>query len=200
MKQTTLFGTFLPSTTKQTAQMPRGLIVVENFITKEEESELMKNIYEYEWSDQLKRRVQQYGYNYSYTKRNLSQDDLADEIPTFLQPLSENLKHYFNGKMPEQLIINEYTPGQGINPHTDAKVFGDPIISLSLGSSCEFLFSHPNGEQYSLFLKPRTLVVMSGESRYIWKHSIPNKKADIDSSDNIVKRGTRVSLTFRILA
>jgi len=144
--------------------------------------------------------VQQYGYKYSYTSRNLSVNDKTDEIPQFIEPVSQKLRTYFNGKLPQQLIINEYTPGQGINPHTDAKVFGDPIISVSLGSSCEFLFDNTD-LKYSLFLKPRTLVVMSGESRYKWKHSIPNKKNDVDPvTKEIVKRGTRVSLTFRILA
>lgn len=199
MKQTTLWGIQNTVNTKNTVEKPKGLIVLENFITKEEELELLKNIYENDWSDQLKRRVQQYGYKYSYTSRNLSNNDIADEIPEFMSPISDRLKQYF-GKLPEQLIINEYTPGQGINPHTDARVFGDPIISISLGSACEFLFENTNSK-YSLYLKPRTLVVMSGESRSSWKHSIPNKKADIDPETNeTVKRGTRVSLTFRILA
>lgn len=37
----------------------------------------------------------------------------------------------------DQLIINEYQPGQGINPHIDnVKLFAEPIVSLSLGSEC----------------------------------------------------------------
>ena len=40
-----------------------------------------------------------------------------------------------------QLIVNEYTPGQGISAHTDAKIFGDNIITLSLGSHCGFVFT-----------------------------------------------------------
>lgn len=36
-----------------------------------------------------------------------------------------------------QLIINEYNPGQGINPHIDNPIlFSSPIVSLSLGSDC----------------------------------------------------------------
>jgi alkylated DNA repair dioxygenase AlkB len=34
-----------------------------------------------------------------------------------------------------QLIINEYEPGQGINPHVDnTTLFTDTVVSLSLGS------------------------------------------------------------------
>lgn len=41
----------------------------------------------------------------------------------------------------DQLIINEYTPGQGINPHIDnPTLFSSPIVSLSLGSDCVMEF------------------------------------------------------------
>lgn len=201
MKQTTLWGKFENSKTTQN-EIPKGLIVMEDFITKEKELELLKNIYEHEWSDELKRRVQQYGYQYNYSSRNVSNDVIVSQIPEFIDDIIKMILPYFKGKTPEQLIINEYTSGQGIFPHIDAKVFGDPVISLSLGSTCEFLFEDTmSGKEYSLFLKPRTLVVMSGDSRCKWKHSIPKRKIDFDpETQKNVKRGTRVSLTLRILA
>lgn len=41
----------------------------------------------------------------------------------------------------DQLIVNEYEPGQGINPHIDnIKLFKSDIASLSLGSDCIMIF------------------------------------------------------------
>lgn len=42
-----------------------------------------------------------------------------------------------------QLIINEYLPGQGINPHVDnPTLFSSPIVSVSLGSECVMEFDN----------------------------------------------------------
>ncbi len=41
----------------------------------------------------------------------------------------------------DQLIVNEYQPGQGISPHIDNKtLFSDIIVSLSLGSNAVMIF------------------------------------------------------------
>lgn len=193
MIQTTLsFGSKNTSNINNTTQkVPEGLRVIENFITKDEENELLRNIYQHEWSDVLKRRVQQYGYEYNYTKKDSSK--IIEPLPEYTQNVCSKMIQYFEGQYPQQLIINEYTPGQGISPHVDAKIFGDTIISLSLGSICEFVFEYDE-DKYKIFLTPRTLVVMSGESRHKWKHSIPCRKTDYNT-----KRGTRVSMTFRTL-
>lgn len=47
-----------------------------------------------------------------------------------------------------------------------------------------------------LFIKPRSLVFLSGEARFIWEHSIPNRKVD-KVDDNLYFRKRRVSLSFR---
>lgn len=39
--------------------------------------------------------------------------------------------------LPDQVIVNEYQPGQGIANHIDCiSCFSGTVISLSLGSSC----------------------------------------------------------------
>jgi len=43
-----------------------------------------------------------------------------------------------------------------------------------------------------IVLAQRSLVMMYGEARSIWKHSIPARL-----KDNGIERGTRISLTFR---
>lgn len=39
-------------------------------------------------------------------------------------------------ELPDQLIVNEYPAGEGIEAHIDAPLFTDTIVSISLGSSC----------------------------------------------------------------
>lgn len=53
-----------------------------------------------------------------------------------------------------------------------------------------------DGEEQSVYLKPRSVVVFSGEARYAWTHGISCRK--VDKVDNeIVHRSRRLSLTFR---
>ena len=51
-------------------------------------------------------------------------------------------------------------------------------------------------EIYELYVKPQSLYIMSGDSRYEWKHSMTGKKYDI-IEDKKIKRGRRISITFR---
>ena len=66
------------------------------------------------------------------------------ELPEWLKILSEKL--YQEGYMPkiaDQVIVNEYLPGQGISAHIDCEpCFQDTIVSLSLGSSCVMDFTN----------------------------------------------------------
>lgn len=52
----------------------------------------------------------------------------------------------------------------------------------------------------SIQLKSKSLLIMSGESRYYWTHGITPRKFDmintVDGPD-IMCRGTRISVTFR---
>lgn len=64
----------------------------------------------------------------------------------------------------------EYYPGQGINGHIDrVDSFGPEVASLSLGSDTVMTFTC--GQQsVDVLLERKSLVVLSGDSRYKWKH------------------------------
>lgn len=52
----------------------------------------------------------------------------------------------------------------------------------------------------SILLKSKSLLIMSGESRFDWTHGITPRKFDmINTADgpDIICRGTRISVTFR---
>ncbi len=99
---------------------------------------------------------------------------------------------------PDQLIINEYEPGQGISAHIDKiEDFGPVVWSVSLGGNCTIVFEK-DGKKESFYLKRRSLFIMSGDSRYKWTHEIPKRKSDTYNNKKI-ERTTRTSMTFRTL-
>lgn len=65
-----------------------------------------------------------------------------------------------------QLIINEYEPGQGINGHVDnINLFTDVVVSLSLGSPAIMNFEKDE-TKVEIVLKRCSLIVLQGEARY----------------------------------
>lgn len=98
--------------------------------------------------------------------------------------------------MSDQLIVNEYAPGQGIPAHVDAPLFTDTIVSISLGSICIMEFTTEPGDREEQFLEPMSALVIAGEARNRWKHSIPARTHDGWNGQQW-PRARRVSLTFR---
>lgn len=184
----------------EAASSIHGLELYFDFITKEEEKQLLKNIDDNQWLNDLSRRVQHYGYKYDYRARKIDNSFYLGELPNWLNELA--LKLYNKNLIefiPDQAIINEYEPGQGIASHIDCEpCFGDTIISLSLGSTCIMNFSKEVNslERIPILLEPRSLVIMKKESRYDWYHGIPARKSD-KFNDKVIKRERRVSITFR---
>ncbi|MFW2448248.1 MAG: alpha-ketoglutarate-dependent dioxygenase AlkB [Qipengyuania pacifica] len=99
---------------------------------------------------------------------------------------------------PDQVIINEYQPGQGISAHIDCQpCFGETIASLSLLSACVMRFaSQKSSRHMDLLLQPDSLLVMAGEASHDWTHAIPARKTDLVEGRKS-RRTRRISLTFR---
>lgn len=177
----------------------KGLQYIPDYISKAQEEELIKIIDNQVWLNELKRRVQHYGYKYDYKAKKITEDLKLGNLPEWLEFYSKELhsKKLFS-KIPDQVIINEYQAGQGITPHIDCvPCFGDTIASLSLGSACVMEFIHSKtSEKQSLLLEPRSMVILSDEARYDWKHSIPQRKTD-KYHGKTFNRSRRISLTFR---
>ncbi len=154
------------------------------------------------WLSDLKRRVQHYGWRYDYQRRVVTQDLYLGPLPEWGQELAQRLHH--DGLMPlvaDQLIVNEYLPGQGISPHIDCQsCFADTIASISLGSGCVMEFTQPNTPEpnsnqqkasgkVELYLHAGSVLVFSGEARYQWRHGIPARKSDPRPSEIIAPSG-----------
>lgn len=143
-----------------------GLLYIPNFISESEHDALLTAVDVQSWLTDLKRRVQHYGYKYDYKARNILPDSYLGELPHWLGDLQERL--FTDGifkQKPDQAIINEYLPGQGISSHIDCvPCFEDVIASLSLGSDTIMQLSKAEQKHY-VFLEKRSLIVLSGEAR-----------------------------------
>jgi alkylated DNA repair dioxygenase AlkB len=184
------------------AKKINGLKIYFDFINLEEEKELLNNIDKSTWLTDLKRRVQHYGYKYDYKTRRIDQTFFIGEIPTWMKFLTDRLQQQkIIDFIPDQAIINEYINDQGIAAHIDCEpCFGDTIISISLGGQCVMNFqkeqTSTEQDKIPLLIQPKTLIVMTGESRFSWYHGIVGRRSD-RFNGQIYRRQRRVSITFR---
>lgn len=70
------------------------------------------------------------------------------------------------------VTINEYLPGQVIQPHKDSAFFSPTVLVLSLLSNAVIRFTRENQPPVNFLLKPGSLLVMEGEARNDWLHEI----------------------------
>jgi len=183
---------------------------IDEYISPDEEANFLNRIDESQWIQELRRRVQHYGYRYDYRARKISRDMHIGDLPEWVSQLAERLgEGFFYGKRPDQMIVNEYHSGQGIARHVDCEpCFGPVVVSISLNSTCvmdlrkkrtiatESRVTADGNDKIELFLERRSAVILRGESRYNWTHGIaPRKKDKIAGIE--YGRTRRVSLTFR---
>jgi alkylated DNA repair dioxygenase AlkB len=178
----------------QATGVPEGLQYVAEFVSPALERELIGHVSALPLQPfqfgafEGKRRVASFGFRYDYTLQRLQP---AEPIPLWLRPLIETVEAYGRPSTQiAQVLCTEYDVGVGIGWHRDKPHF-DRIFGLSLGSPCKFRFRHALGEKwrrYTLEAAPRSLYMMSGQSRRIWEHSIPAVEAP------------RYSITFRTMA
>lgn len=181
------------------AALPPGIKYIDNFLSHGEEQAIKDRLDAGEWSNMLKRRVQHFGYLYDYKARAVTADAYLGRLPEWLETLAERLvtRGYFSD-LPDQVIANEYLPGQGISAHVDCvPCFDDTIISISLLSQCEMVFRERSSSRVlAVLLHPRSGILLKGAGRYDWTHEIPARKSDVIGGTK-VGRSRRISLTFR---
>jgi hypothetical protein len=171
-----------------------GATYVAEFVSAGEEQDLISEIERGTWTYEFARRRQHYGIGYENRDRT---------EPTPLPPWIETLAHRIVGaglfsKMPAQALVNEYEPGQGIAAHKDYEPF-DEVASLSLASGCLMEFASLNSADIkSIWLAPRSLLVLRGEARHQWTHGIRPRLSDLMGGVRI-KRTRRFSLTLRTI-
>ena len=181
-----------------------GLSYLPHFLSPEAGDALLTWVEAQAWDATLARRVQQYGAAYDYARRRVNKGE-SEPLPDTLQFLAQKVgqtgrfspDHNPDHKI-DQIIINDYQPGQGIAPHVDAPhAFGPVVAMLSLGAPVVMDF-YKGDMRRNMVLEPLSLLVLSGAARAKWQHGIAKRKSDILNGERMA-RGRRVSLTFRSL-
>jgi alkylated DNA repair dioxygenase AlkB len=176
-----------------------GLVHLPAHVGPDEARALLAAVDEGPWLADLARRVQHHGYRYDYKARSVTRESWLGPLPAWAAPLAQRLvsEGHF-AALPDQLIVNEYEPGQGIARHVDCvPCFGPTIASLTLGSGCQMDFHEvATGQNTSLYLAPGSLLVLGGPARLDWTHEIRKRQSD-EVGGVRVPRSRRVSLTFR---
>lgn len=175
--------------------MVPGLYYQDGWVDGAAEQALLERIDTHKWATELRRRVQHYGHRYNYGRRGINES--APPIPDWASALAGRL--HAEGLMDQpadQVIVNEYLPGQGISAHVDCvPCFGPVVAAVSLGSAYTMDFLHEQ-EIQAVRLERGSVCVMAGSARYTWKHRIAGRLSDPGPRGR-VPRGRRVSITFR---
>jgi alkylated DNA repair dioxygenase AlkB len=163
----------------------KGLQLIPDFETEANTNELLENIKKCEWSKELSRETLHFGKKYNYYTKTLVD---ANPIPEWFNDILTKVEVIFKER-PTQIIINKYEKGQSIAPHIDhPKLFGAVVASFSIGAEVPMIMTKLGEEMEAIQMPHRSLLVLSHDARYLWKHSLKN---------NINQ--TRISITFRTL-
>lgn len=205
-----------------------GLRYIPNFISKEEEREIIEKVIDANaWSQVLQRRQQFYGKVYYHTKTDnihlqpgTEKSAIRDSLP--LYPFSGLLEKcvaagfFTNDESlhPDQVLVNEYTNSAGIRSHfEDTNAFGSVIVTISLNHPIWITLKKPLHQinscpaiiEYTrILLQPQSCLIMAKDARYGHRHGITKAK-HITTSINPTQTMTRdasyrrISLTIRKL-
>jgi alkylated DNA repair dioxygenase AlkB len=176
--------------------LPEGLVYREDFITSDEEDQLVGALDEITFNEVhfrgvvAKRVVRHFGIDYEYNAQRVRE---TDPLPDSLEWLRLRCAAFADIE-PERLVetlCTRYPPGAGIGWHRDAPQFGSRVVGVSLVAPCRMRFKRQlKGqpiERFAIDLAPRSAYIFSGAARWSWQHSIP-------AVDEM-----RYSITFRTL-
>lgn len=147
--------------------------VIPNFITEEEEMELLSHLRPtYVTTGMGRNSIRRYGSTLPYAAPIES-----SKIPEWLMPVNlkvaeEWLPFQVPGRIPDSITINEYHKNQGIDWHIDSATSGPVITVLSLLSDAEMGLQSPDKKQSKILLPQRSLLLLTDEERWKWKHCI----------------------------
>ena len=180
-----------------------GLYYFYGFLDDHAQRELIECIDAKPWRTDLERRVQHYGWRYDYRTRTVTSDMNCGPLPDWVAVVASRLysETKLFDRVPDQAIVNEYRPGQGIALHADRQCFGDTVATLSLGDDWEMRLRPVKGtakEDKQILLTRGSVLLLTADSRSRWMHGIDKRKAE-KSTVGQRARQRRLSLTFRTM-
>ena len=178
---------------------PDGLEFVPNFLSAEEEGKLLQWANEFKWDHDVgSRETVQFGYKFDYHSRTITEGrpwPRKEELAL----LSAKLLPYMKGRLANQMIVNRIHPPNGFGAHKDHDEFDEPIAIVSTGGGVNMVFHHKDGRRFHVVRSQRmSLIVMAGDARHNWYHSIP-EGVDDPWDKKLIPRRTRTSYTLRVM-
>ena len=179
----------------------QGLSTYSDFVSQEEANKLF-SIFEPLWdsniNEKIRRRVLHFGYKFDY--HTLRADEAMELVP--FPPFIQGLVGRFPGFEDygfNQLTVNEYPPNQGIGFHCDThSPFDDALAVISIGDPLVFEMRLPSSNvEVPIWIESNSLILMTDEARYRYVHGISGRSTDVNPMGEVVRRGLRISLTFR---
>jgi alkylated DNA repair dioxygenase AlkB len=173
--------------------MPEGLLYQEEFLSQEDESDLLAEIRRLPLEEAkyksftARRRIAAYGSSYDFETNVLAP---APEIPQFLLPLRTKVSRFLEIEESRLVhaLVTEYRPETELGWHRDIGEFGI-VAGISLAGTCRMRFRRYPPEKgakvFNLDLVPRSVYVLRDEIRWRWQHSVARTKE------------LRYSITFR---
>jgi alkylated DNA repair dioxygenase AlkB len=164
-----------------TAALPAGFSYYPEFISDEEQAELVGTIERLAFEPfrfqgyTAKREVIAYGWDYDFTSRKANE---TEGLPDFLLPLRDKAAATLtiNPQDFVEALVTKYPPGAQIGWHRDVPQF-ELVAGISLLSPCRMRLkpykTEGRAKIASITLEPRSMYVMEGPSRWEFQHSIP---------------------------
>ena len=148
---------------------------------------------------------------------------IPEELPDWIKEVCEKLVSFGffpRDKPPNQVLLNEYSFGAGIEKHKDGKLFEDCAAVLSMESSAliNFYLEREEGmpiesgsadilDHFSILLKPRSLVVFASDAYNHYTHEVKDSASELvhelvlngapEFGSQILRGDRRISLTLR---
>jgi alkylated DNA repair dioxygenase AlkB len=174
---------------------PTGLRYIPDFLTSDQEAELLTHVEELEFGEvrmhgvAARRTTTHFGWGYDYDARKLAE---PIPVPDFVLGLRQSAADLIGVPAAEfaEILVTRYPEGATIGWHRDAPMFGPAVVGVSLLSPCDMRFRRRSGDSFVRFtqrLEPRSAYVLDGPARSVWQHSIPPVPT------------LRYSITFRTL-
>ncbi len=127
----------------------------------------------------MRRGYAQFGHAYVSTGRRLER---VTPLPDWLSRLASRVRA--RAGLParpafDQAIVTRYPKGAGIGWHTDAPVFGELVLIVSLGHAARMQLRRDkhDADELSIALTPGSALVLAGPARARWQHRITPVKA-----------------------
>ena len=176
-----------------------GALVQPNAIDMEQEAELLKSIESLEdWDTRTRRKLKHVGFSHDIGGGNIQS---TSPIPAFLAT-AQNLAQQLLRENDIEVILNrctiaDYPPGVGVSDHLENFMLGKVVVTLHLLCTVPMvLVPKAGGEPTTILLERLSITVLTGASRYGYKHGIPSSSHDVNNGEQ-VPRARRIAVVFR---